>query len=155
VSSGGAPAAGESGAPAGATAAPTGPLVSLEAWQRAWPALIDAVNRRDKVFAGVLRGCRPLDAGSERLVVGAPYDFHLKQLGNPAKRPILVEAVAAVAGGPREVTVEFCGETGSGSGAAVGDAGVGLTDAVVATFTGSRVTSTRLVDRAHDPVGES
>ena len=66
-------------------------LVTLEAWQAAWPALIEAVNRRDRVFAGVLRGCRPLDAGPDRLVVGAPYDFHLKQLGNPAKRPILAE----------------------------------------------------------------
>ena len=68
---------------------PPASLVTLDAWQRAWPALIDAVNRRDKVFAGVLRGCRPLDADPDRLVVGAPYDFHLERLGNPAKRPIL------------------------------------------------------------------
>jgi hypothetical protein len=128
-------------------------LVSLEAWQRAWPALIEAVNRRDKVFAGVLRGCRPLDAGADRLVVGAPYDFHLKQLGNPVKRPILVSAVAEVAGGPRELAIEFCGEP-AGGGAGVEDQGANLTDAVVATFTGSRITSTRLVDHANDPVPE-
>jgi DNA polymerase-3 subunit gamma/tau len=128
-------------------------LVSLEAWQRAWPALIEAVNRRDKVFAGVLRGCRPLDAGADRLVVGAPYDFHLKQLGNPVKRPILVSAVAEVAGGPRELAIEFCGEP-AGGGAGAEDQGANLTDAVVATFTGSRITSTRLVDHANDPVPE-
>ena len=161
---GGAPAApaapaavaGEAADPApggGGTASPEA-LVSLDAWQRAWPALIDAVNRRDKVFAGVLRGCRPLEAGADRLVVGAPYDFHLKQLGNPAKRPVLVDAVAAVAGGPREVSVEFCGEAPAASAGAV-DAGADLTDAVVATFAGSRITSTRLVDHAHDPVAES
>ena len=126
-------------------------LVSLEAWQRAWPALIEAVNRRDKVFAGVLRGCRPLDAGADRLVVGAPYDFHLKQLGNPAKRPILDGAVAEVAGGPRELAIEFCGEP-AGAQAGAEDLGANLTDAVVATFAGSRITSTRLVDHANDPV---
>ena len=131
-----------------------GSLVTLEAWQAAWPALIEAVNRRDRVFAGVLRGCRPLDAGPDRLVVGAPYDFHLKQLGNPAKRPILASAVEAVAGGPRELAVEFCGTPATPAGGGVADAGAKLTDAVVATFAGSRVTSTRLVDHAHDPVDE-
>ena len=129
-------------------------LVTLEAWQAAWPALIEAVNRRDRVFAGVLRGCRPLDAGPDRLVVGAPYDFHLKQLGNPAKRPILASAVEAVAGGPRELAVEFCGAPARPPERGVADAGAKLTDAVVATFAGSRITSTRLVDHAHDPVDE-
>ena len=129
----------------------TGEVASLEAWQRAWPALIEAVNRRDKVFAGVLRGCRPLDAGADRLVIGAPYDFHLKQLANPVKRPILVSAVAEVAGGPRELAVEFCGEP-AGGGAGAEDTGANLTDAVVATFTGSRITSTRLVDHANDRI---
>ncbi len=133
---------------------PPDSLVTLEAWQAAWPALIEAVNRRDRVFAGVLRGCRPLDAGPDRLVVGAPYDFHLKQLGNPAKRPILASAVEAVAGGPRELAVEFCGTPATPAGGGVADAGAKLTDAVVATFAGSRITSTRLVDHAHDPVDE-
>ena len=63
-------------------------------------------------------------------------------------------AVAAVAGGPRELTVEFCGEHRPPRQAAGGDAGAKLTDAVVATFAGSRITSTRLVDHAHDPVDE-
>ena len=131
-----------------------GELVTLEAWLAAWPALIEAVNRRDKVFAGVLRGCRPLDASAGRLVVGAPYDFHLKQLGNLVKRPILDSAVAEVAGGPREVAIEFCGEPAGGQAGAE-DQGANLTDAVVATFAGSRITSTRLVDHANDPVPEA
>jgi DNA polymerase-3 subunit gamma/tau len=131
----------------------TGAVVSLEGWQQAWPALIEAVNRRDKVFAGVLRGCRPLDAGAGRLVIGAPYDFHLKQLGNPVKRPILVSAVTEVAGGHRDLAIEFCGEP-AGGGAGGEDVGANLTDAVVATFAGSRITSTRLVDHANDPIPE-
>jgi DNA polymerase-3 subunit gamma/tau len=131
----------------------TGALVTQEGWLEAWPSLIEAVNRRDKVFAGILRGCRPLAAGTERLVIGAPYDFHLKQLGNPAKRPILVSAVAEVAGGTREVVIEFCGEPAGGQTGAE-NSGASVTDAVVATFPGSRITSTRLVDHANDPVGE-
>jgi DNA polymerase-3 subunit gamma/tau len=134
---------------------PSGGLISVEAWERAWPALIEAVNRHDKPFAGILRSCRPLDASAERLVIGAPYDFHLKQLSHPVKKPILVTAVAEVAGGPRELTVEFCGEQPATAGASPApDAGANLTDAVVATFTGSRVTSTRLVDHNHDPVAD-
>jgi DNA polymerase-3 subunit gamma/tau len=155
VTSGAGPDPDDTGAPPAAAAATAGSqaLVSLEAWKRAWPALIEAVNRRDKVFAGVLRGCRPLEATAGTLVVGAPYDFHLKQLRNPAKRPVLAGAVAEVAGGPRELDVEFCGEAAAPVAGAA-DAGANLTDAVVATFTGSRITSTRLVDHAHDQVGE-
>ena len=59
-----------------------------------------------------------------------------------------------MAGGPREVSVEFCGTPALPAGAAAADAGAKLTDAVVATFAGSRMTSTRLVDHAHDPVDE-
>ncbi len=128
-------------------------LVSLEAWQRAWPALIDAVNRRDKPFAGILRSCRPLDASADRLVIGAEYNWHFKQLGLKEKRPTLVSAVAEVAGGPRELDLKFCGEPAA-TQAAGGDPGANVTDAVVATFPGSRITSTRLVDHAHDAVDE-
>ena len=148
------PTGGVAGTEAAVVPPPPGSLVTLEAWQAAWPALIEAVNRRDRVFAGVLRGCRPLDAGPDRLVVGAPYDFHLKQLGNPVKRPILASAVEAVAGGPRELAVEFCGTSATPPGGVAADAGAKLTDAVVATFAGSRITSTRLVDHTHDPVDE-
>ena len=135
---------------------PGDPLISLDAWQRAWPALIEAVNRQDKVFAGVLRGCRPLDADAERLVVGTPYRFHLNQLRNPVKAPILEGAVSAVAGASRTLTVEFCGDSlPPAAEPEAAAAGVKLTDSVLATFTGSRVTSTRLVDHDEDPTAES
>ncbi len=136
-------------------APPAEPLTSVEAWKRAWPALIDAVNQRDRVFAGVLRGCRPLDADAERLVIGAPYDFHLKQIRNPAKVPVLERSVEAVAGSRRAVAAEL---SGSGAGAAreaTAPIGPNLTDQVLSTFEGSRVTATRLVDRAREQGGEA
>ena len=48
--------------------------------------------------------------------------------------------------------MQFCGTaaTPATAAAAAVDAGAKLTDAVVATFAGSRITSTRLVDHAHD-----
>jgi DNA polymerase-3 subunit gamma/tau len=136
-------------APAAPHATASAPLTTLEAWQRAWPALIDAVNQRDKVFAGVLRTCRPVDAGPERLVVGAPYNFHLTQLRSPGKAPVLEAAVAAVAGGRREVSTELvAAPRAMPAGEA---AGPNLTDQVLSTFEGSRLTSSRILDRARDP----
>ena len=145
------PAAAGPGAKAPAAAPVTEPLISLDAWQRAWPALIDAVNRRDRVFAGILRGCKPIEADAQRLVVGAPYEFHLKQMQNPAKAPVLEGAVVAVAGGSRAVTTRLAGETPARAGEPPAEApGDDLTGAVLTTFAGSRVTSSRLRDRAHE-----
>jgi DNA polymerase-3 subunit gamma/tau len=129
------------------------PLASVAAWERAWPAVIDAVNHQDRVFAGVLRGCRPLAADPERLVVGSPYKWHLDQLRK--KAAMLRSGVEAVAGGPREVGVEFCGGEPAGAEDAAQPMGPSLTDQVLSTFAGSRLTSTRLRDRAHDPAGEA
>jgi DNA polymerase-3 subunit gamma/tau len=133
-----------------APASPVEPLTSVEAWLRAWPALIDAVNQRDRVFAGVLRGCRPLEADAECLVIGAPYDFHLKQIRNPAKAPVLERSVEAVAGGRRAVTAELSGGGAPAGREAPAPIGPNLTDRVLTTFEGSRVTATRLVDRARE-----
>jgi DNA polymerase-3 subunit gamma/tau len=150
----GSPAAPAAPAPPGRTAAalppPAEPLTSVPAWQRAWPALIDAVNQRDRVFAGVLRGCRPLEADAERLVIGAPYDFHLKQIRNPAKTPVLERSVEAVAGGRRAVVAELSEGSSGAAGEAAAPIGPNLTDSVLSTFEGSRVTATRLVDRARE-----
>ena len=133
---------------------PAGELVTLEAWQRAWPALIEAIKRRDKPFAGVLLGCSPLDADAERLVIGSQWNWHLTQLGLKEKRPLLAGAVAEVAGGPRELAFEYTGAP-AGNQDAAENSGASVTDAVVATFPGSRITSTRLVDHANDPGPEA
>ncbi len=55
-------------------AAPRGPAPQdLAEWKARWPGLIDLVNRRDRMLAGVLRSCQPIDGASARLVIGAPY----------------------------------------------------------------------------------
>ncbi len=153
-----APAAGEASAPAApagevATGGPAGAaLTSVKAWEGAWPALVAAVNRRDRVFAGVIRGSRPLEADAERLVVGAPLRFYLTQLRNPTKVAVLEEAVAAVAGAPRMVSAAMCAGGGAtGSAAEAEPAGPSLTEQVLSTFDGSRVIATRLLDHAREP----
>ena len=119
-------------------------LDSPAAWQQHWPALLDAVNRRDRALAGVLRDCRAVDADARSLTVGAPYNFHLERLNERSRLVLLAEAAAEVAGSPRAVDARFVGE-GAAPGrrpTATGEA----TQAVLDTFAGSRVTSTRLRD---------
>jgi hypothetical protein len=128
----------------------------------AWPAVIDAVNRRDPMLAGVLRSCRPVEGAPDRVVVGAPYGFHLEKLQDRVKAPLLAEAVAAVAG--RAITVEpvFSGEPGDG--AARGGTGAAPTSAqpaapdepdatavLLSAFPGARLTGSVLRDSRSDP----
>jgi hypothetical protein len=98
------------------TADRDGPL-DLESWVGAWPLVIEAVNRRDPMLAGVLRSCRPVDGGPGRLVVGAPYGFHLERLQDRQKAPLLADAVVAVAGRPCNVESIFSGDQPSPAGA--------------------------------------
>lgn len=139
--------------PAPGPASASEPLTSAEAWQRAWPALIEAVSLRDRAFAGVVRGCRPLQADDSRLVIEAPYKFHLDKLRDPAKAPLLEAASSTLAAGPRAVSAEL--RAASAVEPAGSRSGPTLTDQVLATFSGSRVTSTRLLDKANDPPGDT
>ncbi|MHB8718300.1 MAG: DNA polymerase III subunit gamma/tau [Candidatus Dormibacteria bacterium] len=135
-----------------AAAAPPGPGPDdVEGWQALWGLVVEAVNRRDPMLAGVLRDCRPLRADVTSLVVGAPYSFHLEKLqgrsarGGASAPELLALAATEVAGGPREVTSEFCGNpAGTPSERPTGTSAA--TQAVLDAFGGSRVTSTRLRD---------
>jgi DNA polymerase-3 subunit gamma/tau len=134
----------------------------LDGWLALFPRVIDAVNRRDPMLAGVLRSCRPVEGSRDRLVIGAPFGFHLERLQDRQKAPLLAEAVTAIAG--RNVTVE-CIFSGTAPGARepspapkppdpdIPDA----TSAVIAAFPGSRITGTRLrelpLDTTAWPVG--
>ncbi|MGI8847083.1 MAG: DNA polymerase III subunit gamma/tau [Candidatus Dormibacteria bacterium] len=123
-------------------------LTTLNAWEASWTALIEAANRRNSMVAGILRGCRPLGASAEELVVGAPFQFHLNKLREPANAAILDGAATDLAGSPRRVRAEFSG----GEAVAADPEAVDTTQAALAAFAGSRVTSTRMRDPAEvDP----
>ena len=144
----------EQDAPAKPAEAGAGPaLASAEAWQQHWPALLDAINRRDRALAGVLRDCRAVEADDSSLTVGAPYNFHLEKLNDRTRLAMLVEAVSEVAGAPRAVTTRYVGE-GAAPARRPGATGE-TTQAVLDAFAGSRVTSTRLRDDAAERSGRS
>jgi DNA polymerase-3 subunit gamma/tau len=119
------------------------------AWQALWPQIVDAVSRRDAMLAGVLRSCRVLDGGPGRLVVGAPFGFHLERLQEKVKARLLADVVAELAGSPCTVEAVFCGEEprpqSSGDG---GSSEADATQAALSAFPGSRIVGSRLRDTA-------
>jgi len=124
-------------------------------WSNRWPALIDVVNRKDRMLAGVLRDCRPVEASPGRLVVGAPFGFHEEQLRN--RLPKLLESVAEFAGAPTTVDILFVGAGKQDPAATQGAPEQppqapppDTTQAVLDAFPGSRITGSRLRDHAHD-----
>ena len=136
--------------PAVATAAVPGPLGRLSdvaAWTQVWSQLVDALGERDSMLAGVLRDCRPLEASADKLVIGAPYKFHLERLSDTSKHAALVEAVVQV-GGPALVEAQFCGDASPPVKPSLTQSQTSR--AVLETFKGSRITSSRLRDDIHD-----
>jgi DNA polymerase-3 subunit gamma/tau len=150
-----------------AVADPTTPMGAPPAdpaqWTSRWPALVEVVNRRDRMLAGVLRDCRAVDASPGRLVVGAPFGFHEEQLRNRLAK--LVESVTEFAGSPVTVEVTFVGQSQPGVGEPAGEptgAADGasarassppppdVTQSVLSTFPSSRITGSRLRDHAHE-----
>ena len=82
------PVDGDAGVPAaveGDAAAPSRDPETIEHWRTEWQMLIDAVNRVDPMFAGVLRSCRPVEAEPGRLVIGARGNFHYDRIRDPEK----------------------------------------------------------------------
>jgi hypothetical protein len=137
------------------------PPAELTDWLNRWPALIDLVKSRDVMLAGVLRDCKPIDAGPGRLVIGTPFGFHREQLDT--RREKLTTAVADFAGGPVTVetdhiatrpqaggAVEQPGSAGASSGDAPPPPPPDTTQAVLSAFPGSRITGSRLRDHAHE-----
>src|SRR5207302_6565656 len=114
------PAAGEAppAPPADFSNSAGAPPQTLEDWLTCWSTVVEAVNRRDPMLAGVLRSCRPVEGGPSRLVIGAPYGFHLERLQDVQKAPLLDEAVADVAGPGCAVEAVFSGAEARSSPAA-------------------------------------
>ena len=122
---------------------------TIEHWRTEWPMLIEAVNRVDPMFAGVLRSCKPVEAEPGRLVIGTRGSFHYDRIRDPEKTAVLASAVATVAGRPVSVETRFIGEPATQPDASPGSMS-DATQAVLQTFTGSRVTATRLRDTAQE-----
>ena len=117
-----------------------------EAWSELWPALVEAVVPKDPTLAGILRDCRPLGGGPDRLRIGAPYTFHFEKMKEPGKSSLLHEVVRLLVGADIALELEFCGEARQPRAPS---ANPELTRAVLEVFPGSRVVSTRLKDVGH------
>lgn len=118
-------------------------LTTVDGWTAEWPVAIEAVARENKGLAGVLRDCKPVDADATSVTIGTNGRFHHEQISDPEKRRVIAEALSAIGGRPVEVLTRFTGEERPrGSSGAVSD----ITQAVLDTFAGSRVTATRLHD---------
>jgi hypothetical protein len=77
------------------------------------------------------------------VTVGTQGRFHLEQISDTEKRAIVAAALSSISGRPIEVLTTFTGEERPrGATGTVSD----VTQAVLDTFAGSRVTATRLHD---------
>ena len=118
-------------------------LTTVDGWVAEWPVAIEAVARANKGLAGVLRDCKPVDADATSVTIGTNGRFHHEQISDPEKRRVIAEALSAIGGRPIEVRTLFTGEERPrGTSGAVSE----VTQAVLDTFAGSRVTATRLHD---------
>jgi hypothetical protein len=127
-------------------AAGTRDYQTVEGWRSEWPSFIEAMGRVNAQLAGVIRDCRPVDAGPGRLTIGTNGKFHYEQINDPVKARLLSEAASNLSGVDVVVEARFTGEAAAPKEApgAVSD----VTQAVLDTFAGSRVTSTRIRDDA-------
>ncbi|MBV9525340.1 MAG: DNA polymerase III subunit gamma/tau [Candidatus Dormibacteraeota bacterium] len=141
---------GAQAAPPPAPAAAVHGLDTVERWRDEWPMLIEAVTRSDTMLAGVLRDCRPLEASPGKLVIGAKGGFHFERISDPHKAAVLATAAASVAGHDVSVESRFIGEPRPEQEAPAGTLS-DVTQAVLQTFAGSRVTGTRAREEGSGP----
>ena len=121
---------------------------TVELW-RHWGSLLEAVNRRDRALAGVLRDCRPVAADADLSHRRAPPTTSTSRSSTTgAASPLLTEA----GGGGGRVTAGGRRRVRRGRAPPIRPGGTGeATRAVLDAFAGSRVTSTRLRDGADRP----
>ena len=124
-----------------------GAALSLDRWRDEWPAIIEAVTRVDTMLAGVLRDCRPVEAGPGRLVIGTQGRFHMDTISKPEKTAAIADAAAHIAGVPVAVETQFTGDASPPAPEQPGGVSE-VTQAVLQTFGGSRVVATRLREDA-------
>lgn len=94
-----APAASAPGAPeVGSPEALPGSGGALGDFERAWPAIVATVEKRDRNTAALLKDCRPVAADTESLTLGFFFEFHYKRVSEPERSAMVADAVAAVTG---------------------------------------------------------
>ena len=128
------------------TPASPGSLFSLERWRSEWPVIIEAVSRADTMLGGVLRDCRPVEADTGKLVIGTQGRFHMDTISKPEKTAVIAEAATHVAATPVTVETRFTGEDRPvpEKPGTVSE----MTQAVLQTFSGSRVVASRIREDA-------
>jgi hypothetical protein len=126
-----------------------GGAFTLDRWRKEWPLIIEGVARVDAMLAGVLRDCRPIEAEPGHLVIGTGGRFHMDTISKPEKTAVIADAASHLAGATVVVETRFTGEAAPRSEQSGGVSPV--TQAVLQTFTGSRVVATRLRDDAGRP----
>jgi DNA polymerase-3 subunit gamma/tau len=82
-----------------AAAPPPGDLVQV---QRIWPAVLDKLAEKAPALAATFDGARPVAFAGDDLTIGFPPDqpFNKRKAESPDRRQALIDAFAAVAGGP-------------------------------------------------------
>jgi DNA polymerase-3 subunit gamma/tau len=80
-------------------APPPGDLVQV---QRIWPAVLDKLAEKAPALAATFDGARPVAFAGDDLTIGFPPDqpFNKRKAESPDRRQALIDAFAAVAGGP-------------------------------------------------------
>jgi DNA polymerase-3 subunit gamma/tau len=79
---------------------PDAPELSLESFNRVWPAVLDWLEARSPLLAGGLRQARPAALAEGGLTIAWPETSALtkRQAEDPAKRELLAAAIHAVTG---------------------------------------------------------
>jgi DNA polymerase-3 subunit gamma/tau len=80
-------------------APPPGDLVQV---QRIWPTVLDKLAEKAPALAATFDGARPVAFAGDDLTIGFPPDqpFNKRKAESPDRRQALIDAFAAVAGGP-------------------------------------------------------
>ncbi len=70
--------------------------------QRIWPAVLDKLAEKAPALAATFDGARPVAFAGDDLTIGFPPDqpFNKRKAESPDRRQALIDAFAAVAGGP-------------------------------------------------------
>jgi DNA polymerase-3 subunit gamma/tau len=86
--------------------------LSLEAFNRVWPAVLDRLATDSPMLAAVLREARPAELAGNGLTLAWPEtsSFSKRQADDPAKRELLAHAIRAVTGASLRLAHEIRAE---------------------------------------------